>query len=50
MPEFDKNAGYIWAIVIIGVGVPVLLSLYAAMRSRRARARLERLQSQEEDA
>lgn len=50
MPEFDKNAGYIWAIVIIGVGVPILLSVYAALRARMARARLERLQSQEDDA
>ncbi|MEL7032667.1 MAG: heme exporter protein CcmD [Pseudomonadota bacterium] len=50
MPEFDKNASYIWAIVIIGVGVPILLSAYAALRARMARARLERLQSQEDDA
>ncbi|MEM7327872.1 MAG: hypothetical protein AAF437_03970 [Pseudomonadota bacterium] len=50
MPEFDKNAGYIWAIVIIGVGVPILLSLYAAMRARMARARLERLRAEEEDS
>lgn len=50
MPEFDKNAGYIWAIVMIGVVVPILLSVYAAMRARLARARLERLQAQEDDA
>ncbi|MEM7459331.1 MAG: hypothetical protein AAF331_07690 [Pseudomonadota bacterium] len=50
MPEFDKNAGYIWAIVMIGVVVPILLSAYAVLRSRMARARLERLQNQEDDA
>lgn len=50
MPEFDKNAGYIWTIVVIGVGVPILLSVYAAMRSRLARARLERLRAQEEES
>ena len=50
MPEFDKNAGYIWAIVMIGVVVPILLSVYAAFRARMARARLERLQAQDDDA
>ena len=50
MPEFDKNAGYIWAIVTIGVIVPILLSLYATLRARAARARLERLKNQEDEA
>lgn len=42
MPDFDKNAGYIWAIVLIGVIVPLLLAVYAAARARMAKARLER--------
>lgn len=50
MPEFDKNAGYIWAIVLIGLIVPVLLGIYAAVRARIAKARLERLQSEDDDA
>jgi len=50
LPEFDKNAGYLWTIVAIGVIVPVLLSLYAGLRARAAKARLERLQNQDEEA
>lgn len=50
MPEFDKNAGYIWAMVAIGLAVPFLLSLYAAMRVRLSKARLDRLKAQEDDA
>ena len=50
MPEFDKNAEYIWAIVLIGLIVPVLLGIYAAVRARIAKARLERLQSEDNDA
>jgi len=50
MPEFDKNAGYIWAIVAIGVIVPVALTAYAVIRAQLSKARLDRLQSHEEEA
>lgn len=50
MPEFDKNAAYIWTIVLIGVIVPALLSLYAVVRARQAKARLDRLKAQEDEA
>lgn len=49
MPEFDKNAAYIWTIVLIGLIVPALLSLYAVVRTRQAKARLDRLKAQEDD-
>ena len=48
MPEFDKNAGYIWAIVIIGLVIPALLALYAVAKTRMAKARLARLQADED--
>lgn len=50
MPEFDKNAAYIWTIVLIGVIVPALLGVYATIRARQAKARLDRLKAQEDDA
>lgn len=48
MPEFDKNAAYIWAIVLIGLIVPALLAAYAFAKVKMARARLTRLQAQED--
>lgn len=50
MPEFDKNAAYLWAIVLIGLIVPALLAAYALVRVRLNRARLERLNAQEDEA
>lgn len=47
MPEFDKNAAYIWAIFAIGLAVPVALTVYACLRTRTAKRRLERLQASE---
>lgn len=48
LPEFDKNAGYIWAIVIIGFMTPLLLSVYVWLRAKAAKARLDRLEAQED--
>lgn len=47
MPEFDKNAAFIWAIFALGVALPILLALYAAIRARSAKKRLERLQNED---
>ncbi len=43
MPEFDKNAAYIWTIVAIGLIVPLALAVFAAARVYLAKKRLERL-------
>ena len=49
MPDFDKNAGYIWAVVVIGLVVPIMMGIYATARARAAKARLERLQAEDDD-
>lgn len=49
MPEFDKNAAFIWAIVALGVALPVLLGVYASVRAGLAKRRLERLQREDGD-
>lgn len=49
MPEFDKNAAFIWAIFAIGVAVPVVLALFASVRVSLSKQRLDRLK-QEEDS
>ena len=45
MPHFEDNAAYIWAIYAIGLATPALLGLYAGLRARLARQRLERLEA-----
>jgi len=47
MPEFDKNAAFIWTILALGIALPILLALYAAIRVRLAKKRLERLQNED---
>ena len=48
MPEFDKNAAFLWALIGLGIGVPLLLAIYASLRARFAKARLLRLQNRED--
>jgi hypothetical protein len=47
LPQFESNAAFIWAIVIIGITVPALLGIYAGLKARHAKSRLERLQASE---
>ncbi|WP_158085685.1 hypothetical protein [Henriciella aquimarina] len=47
LPQFDDNAAFIWAIFAIGLTVPALLGLYAGLKARFAKRRLERLQASE---
>lgn len=49
MPEFDKNAAYIWAMVVLAVIVPALLGLFAFVRAHHSKSRLERLRAQEDE-
>ena len=49
LPEFDKNAAFIWACYSVGViliGVTLLLVLW---RERTARSRLEQMETQKKD-
>ena len=48
MPEFDKNAGFLWAIILLGVLIPLLLTGFAWLRAHFAHKRLQRLQSEDE--
>ena len=48
LPTFDDNAAFIWSIFVIGLAVPALLGLYAGLKARLAKQRLERLQSSED--
>lgn len=43
VPEFDKNAAYIWVIVALGVLAPMAMAVFASVRLRMAKQRLERL-------
>jgi len=49
MFEFDKNAAYLWAIIGLGLAVPLLLTVYAVLRSKLAKARLARLRPPSQD-
>ena len=48
MPDFDKNAAYIWAIVALGLATPILLSAYSHLREILARKRLQRMRGEED--
>ena len=39
----DDNAAFLWTIIALGIALPLGLGVYAALRARTARARLERL-------
>jgi len=47
MPVFDKNAAYLWAIIWLGVMIPVLMAAGALLRTHLARKKLDRLLSEE---
>ncbi len=48
MPEFDKNAAFLWTLIALGLAVPFLLTAFAVIRVKLAKARLQRLQDQED--
>ena len=50
MDGFDHNAGYIWAIVGLGLFIPAALAVYVVVRARMAKCRLNRLQQSEDEA
>ena len=48
MPDFDKNAAYIWAIIALGLATPALLAAYSHLREFLARRRLQRMRGEED--
>lgn len=50
LPEFDKNAAYLWAIISLGLALPILLIAYSHIRLALAERRLARLRETEPDA
>jgi heme exporter protein CcmD len=48
MPEFDKNAAYIWACYAVGALLILGLTLQVVLAARSARKRLEKLSSGED--
>ena len=48
LPVFDHNAAYIWTIYVIGLAVPAALLVYAVLKARSAKRRLERLQAEKD--
>ncbi|WP_353256197.1 heme exporter protein CcmD [Hyphomonas sp.] len=49
MPEFDKNAAYIWACYGIGALLILALTLQVALAARSARKRLASLATNDTD-
>ena len=49
MFEFDKNDGYLWAIILLGVLTPAIVTLFALLRAGSEKMRVLRLKSDEVD-
>ena len=50
MPDYADDAIYVWSITIIGIALPVLMIGYSLLRVHLSKARLERLQQEEDQA
>jgi len=52
LPDFDKNAAYIWAVYAIGATAILVTALIVVFRARASKAALERAEDRirEEDA
>ena len=50
MFEFDKNAPYLLTIVGIGLAIPIILAIYAIIRVKLSKAKLDRLKHGEDEA
>lgn len=42
----DKNAAFLWSIIIMGIALPFLLGLYSIIRVRLAKSRLDRMREE----
>ena len=50
MPNYGDDAIYVWSITLIGLALPVLMIGYSWLRVHLSKARLERLQQEEDQA
>ena len=50
MQDYADDAIYVWSITIIGIVLPVLMIGYSLLRVHLSKARLERLQQEEDQA
>ncbi len=50
MPDYADDAIYVWSITIIGIVLPVLMIGFSLLREHLSKARLERLQQEEDQA
>ncbi len=47
MVDFGDDGIYVWSITALGIAAPILLGLFAFMRVRFAKKRLERMEETE---
>ncbi|MEO0607294.1 MAG: hypothetical protein AAFY82_03625 [Pseudomonadota bacterium] len=50
MPDYGDDAIYVWSITILGLALPALMVGYSFLRAHLSKARLERLQKEDEQA
>lgn len=50
LPDFGDDAIYVWSITILGLILPALMIGYSFMRAHLSKARLDRLQKDEDRA
>ena len=50
MPVFDKNGAFVWVIILLGLGVPLVLAIYSHVRLLLAQRRLDRLRDSEAES
>lgn len=50
MPDFGDDAIYVWSITIIGLVMPALMVGYSFLRAHMTKARLDRLEKEEDQA
>ncbi|MEM5516062.1 hypothetical protein WNY37_03810 [Henriciella sp. AS95] len=46
LPNFDDNAPFIWAVYAIGLAVPLLLLIYASLKAKVSKEKLETLRKE----
>ncbi len=49
MPDFGDDAIYVWAITILGLATPVLMTGLVLLRIRLAKRRLDRLSASKDE-
>ncbi|MCR9269221.1 MAG: hypothetical protein NXH72_04455 [Hyphomonadaceae bacterium] len=50
MPDYGDDAIYVWSITVLGIVLPILMIGLSLLRVHLSKARLERLQRDEDQA